>query len=159
MQIRPYQPQDLETIREITVEAFTGVSIDEGIEHEFGIVNGHDWKWRKGRHIDVDTQRDPKGIFIVEIDGQIAGYITTWQDTDAGIGYIPNLAFRPEHRGKGLGRTLIEHALDYFRQCGITLAKIETLAQNDVGNHLYTSIGFKEVAHQVHFIADLTQNK
>jgi ribosomal protein S18 acetylase RimI-like enzyme len=38
----------------------------------------------------------------------------------------------------------------------LTHARIETLVQNGVGNHLYTSIGFREVARQIHFAIDLT---
>lgn len=156
MRIRPYQPEDLETLKAITVEAFHGVSIDEGIEREYGPINGHDWKWRKAGHVEADAKREPEGIFIVDIDGQIAGYISTWHDPEAGIGYIPNMAFKPEFRGQGMGRKLLEHALDHFRKLKLTLAKIETLEQNAVGNHLYTSLGFKEIVKQVHFVAPLS---
>jgi ribosomal protein S18 acetylase RimI-like enzyme len=38
---------------------------------------------------------------------------------------------------------------------GLTHAKIETLVQNDVGNALYTSLGFREVARQIHFAMKL----
>lgn len=155
MHIRPYQSSDLAVLREITVEAFDGVSIDQGIEREYGVVNGHDWRWRKARHIDEDAAREPEGIFVAEIDGQTVGYITTWQDRDAGIGHIPNIAFRREYRGRGLGRELISYALNHFRRCGLSHAKIETLVQNDVGKHLYESLGFREVARQIHFLAPL----
>tara|TARA_B100000029_G_scaffold454770_1_gene481508 strand:- start:769 stop:1365 length:597 start_codon:yes stop_codon:yes gene_type:complete len=157
VRVRPFESGDLETVKAITVEAFSGVSIDEAAEHVFGAVNGRDWKWRKARHIDADVARDVDGILVVESPaGEVIGYITTWQDLEAGIGYIPNLAFVPEWRGRGLGRMLIERALDRFRANGLACAKIETLAQNEVGHHLYTSIGFQEVARQVHFFADLT---
>tara|TARA_R110002111_G_scaffold256015_1_gene322666 strand:- start:1589 stop:2083 length:495 start_codon:yes stop_codon:yes gene_type:complete len=156
MKIRPYQPEDLAILKEITVEAFQGVSIDEGIEREYGIVNGHDWKWRKAGHVEADAQREPEGIFVAEVAGRIAGYISTWHDPDAGIGYIPNLAFVPECRGQGMGRKLLEYALDHFRRLNLSLAKIETLEQNAIGNHLYTSLGFKEIVKQVHFVAPLT---
>ena len=159
MEIRPYRPGDLEVIKEITVEAFSGVSIDEAAELVYGPINGRDWKWRKARHIDADVARDVEGILVVEVEGTVVGYITTWQDTEAGIGYIPNLAFVPEWRGKGLGRRLIVEALDRFRAAGLSHAKIETLAQNEVGHHLYTSIGFREVARQVHFFADLSKSQ
>jgi ribosomal protein S18 acetylase RimI-like enzyme len=155
MLIRPYRPADLPTLKAITVEAFDGVSIDQGIEREFGPVNGHDWRWRKARHLDDDAAREPEGIFVAEHDGQIVGYITTWQDRAAGIGHIPNLAIAASFRGQGLGRQLIEHALEHFRKCGLSHAKIETLVQNDVGNHLYRSLGFREVARQIHFVARL----
>lgn len=155
MHIRPYQSDDLPALKQITVDAFDGVSIDQGIERLFGPVHGHDWRWRKARHLDDDAARDPDGIFVAEDDGRIVGYITTWHDREAGLGYIPNLAILADCRGRGLGRRLIEHALDHFRRLGLTHARIETLEQNAIGNHLYPSLGFREVARQVHFCADL----
>ena len=155
MHIRPYQPSDLETLKLLTTEGFVGVSIDHGIHEQFGAINGHDWQWRKARHIDDDVARDSAGVFVAEDSGQIVGYITTWQDPEAGIGHIPNLAVASLHPNLGLGRRLIVHALDHFRNWGLSHAKIETLAQNAVGNHLYPSLGFVEVARQVHFVARL----
>ena len=155
MLIRPYRPEDLPVLKKIMVEAFEGVSIDQGIELEFGPVNGHDWKWRKARHLDDDVARDADGILVAETDGEIVGFISTWQDKEAGIGHIPNISIIPEQRGKGLGRRLIDMALDRFRQSGLTHAKIETLVQNPIGKHLYPSTGFREVARQIHFVADL----
>ena len=95
MIIRSYQPADLPLLKAITVEAFTGVSIDHGIEAQFGPINGHDWKWRKARHLNDDAARDPTGIFVAENEGRVVGYITTWQDREAGIGHIPNIAITP----------------------------------------------------------------
>ena len=155
MHIRPYQPSDLAALKRITSEGFSGVSIDHGIEQAFGLINGHDWRWRKERHIDADVAREATGVFVADDNGQVVGYITTWQDHEAGIGHIPNLAVAATHRNLGLGRTLIQYALHHFRNCGLTHAKIETLAQNAVGNHLYPSLGFVEVAQQVHFVAKL----
>ncbi len=158
MKIREYQPEDLSVLKEITVEAFQGVSIDEGIEREFGTINGHDWKWRKARHVEADAQREPTGIFIAEVDNKVVGYISTWHDPEASIGYIPNMAFVPECRGQGMGRKLLEYALDHFRKLGLALAKIETLEKNAIGNHLYTSLGFQEIVKQTHFVAPLTRS-
>lgn len=153
--IRPFCTEDLPTLKRITVDAFTGVSMDEGMERLYGEINGRDWRWRKARHLDDDVARDASGIFVAEVDGCVAGGITTWQDRAAGIGHIPNLAVDARFRGQGLGRKLIEHALKHFRDNGLTHAKIETLVQNEVGQHLYTSLGFREVARQIHFVAPL----
>ena len=155
MTIRPFRPEDLPRLKEITVEAFDGVSIDQGIEQRFGEINSRNWQWRKARHLDADVQTDSAGIFVLEIDGAVAGCITTRLDRDAGIGLIPNLAIAPEYRGQGWGRKLMQHALERFRREGMTHVRIETLAQNDVGNHLYQSLGFHEVARQIHFCAKL----
>src|SRR3954471_12998506 len=111
MHIRPFIAADVPQLKRLTIEGFSGVSIDHGIEQAFGVINGHDWRWRKARHIDEDVARDPAGVFVAEEEGQIVGYITTWRDAAAGIGHIPNLAVAETHRNQGLGRKLIEHVL------------------------------------------------
>ena len=159
MQIRPFRPTDLPRLKEITVDAFDGVSIDQALERAFGLINGHNWQWRKARHLDEDVEREAEGIFVAEENGRIVGCITTWMDREAGVGHIPNLAFSREARGKGYGRQLIEFALERFHEYGLTHARIETLVQNDVGNHLYQSVGFREMARQIHFAVDLTTGR
>lgn len=150
--IRPFEASDLNRLMEITVEAFEPVSIDRNLEEQTGgPINGRDWRWRKAKHIEADARREPEGIFVAEQDGGIVGYITTWHDREAGVGNIPNLAVTAECRGQGAGRRLIEHALDHFRKLGLAYARIETLEQNPVGQALYPSLGFREIARQVHY--------
>ena len=81
--------------------------------------------------------------------------MTTWTDEASGIGHIPNIAVRVGFQGMGIGRRLIDHALDGFRSPGMTHAKIETLETNAVGYGLYTSMGFEELVSQVHFLKRL----
>lgn len=155
IEIRAYRPDDLPAIKQLTVDSFVGVTLEQNVEKCLGILHGHDWKWRKARHLDEDAQANPEGIFVAEQDDEVVGYITTRVDAEAGKGRIPNLAVAASMRGQGLGRMLIEHAVEYFRSKGLSYAMIETMAQNDVGNHLYPSCGFEEVARQVHFARKL----
>jgi hypothetical protein len=39
----------------------------------------------------------------------------------------------------------------------MTIAKIETLEQNLIGRHLYPSLGFVEVARQIHYAMPLPE--
>jgi GNAT superfamily N-acetyltransferase len=149
--IRPYQPGDLETLRQITVESFASVSLEDLVEKKFGLLHGHDWRWRKARHIDDDVKANAEGTFVAEADGQILGYITTALDREAGKARIPNLAVAAAARGQGLGRRLIQHALEYARREGMAYAMIETIAGNETGEHLYPSCGFVEIGRQIHF--------
>lgn len=149
--IRVYRPDDLAGIKQLTVEAFAGVTLEQNVETALGVLHGHDWRWRKARHIDEDVAANPTGVFVAEARGRLAGYISTRVDRKSGQGRIPNLAVTAEFRGQGLGHRLIEHALDYFRHEGLAFAMIETMAQNQAGQHLYPACGFVEVARQVHF--------
>jgi ribosomal protein S18 acetylase RimI-like enzyme len=155
-QIRPYQLQDLPALQEITAICFEKVSIDRNIEQAFGAIGGHDWRWRKARQIEADVAGDhARGVLVAEVEGQVVGYVTCRVDPESRIGWIPNLAVIPEHQGEGVGRLLLEAALEHLRQAGMECAKIETLEQNPVGPTFYPSLGFREVARQIHYLMRL----
>lgn len=153
--IRPFRPADLPRLQEITLAAFPGVSLDQTIEEKFGEQNGHDWRWRKARHIELETTANPAGAFVAEEDGRIVAYVTTSLDRAAGYGRIANLAVIAELRGRGVGRQLIAHALEWFRAEGLSYALIESMSHNEVGRGLYTSVGFQEIGQLVHYAMKL----
>lgn len=149
--IRHYRSDDLPVLRQITVDSFGSVALDQMLEDRLGIWNGRSWQDRKAENIDDDCTVNPAGCFVAERDGVILGYITTRVDFLNSIGSIPNLAVVEQARGLGLGRRLIHHALDYFRENGLKVAKIETMASNVIGQNLYPSCGFVEIGRKVHF--------
>jgi len=155
MKIRPFQEADREAIKAITAICFEGVGIDYNIEQQYGLINGMDWRARKVRHIDDDIAANVAGIFVAEEAGEVIGYITTRVDQASQIGSIPNLGVLPGFRGAGIGRQLIETATAYATAQGMRFLRIETLAQNQIGQHLYPSCGFQEIAQQIHFIKPL----
>ncbi len=156
--IRPLQVTDRPALRRLTIAAFEGVSIDHNIDVRLGSVAGRDWRYRKSRDIDRDIDELGAEVAVARDDekGELVGYVTMQSDLDTRIGWIHNLAVAQQARGQGLGRRLIEHALAHFRSAGMTIAKIETLEQNAVGRHLYPSVGFVEVARQIHYAIALS---
>ena len=155
MLIRLYQPSDLIELHRITIEGFEGTAIDQNVEKALGILGGHDWRWRKARHVDEDVAANPSGVFVAEENGVVLGYISTRLDREAQKGRIPNLAVDKAARGSGIGRLLIEHALAYFRREGMAFAMIETMINNPIGQHLYPSCGFVEAGRQIHYAKKL----
>ena len=156
--IRPFRPDDLPRLQEITAQTFGPVSIDRNMEQLLGPFGQGGWQGRKVAAIADDCLLQPDGVFVAETqDGQVAGYVTTRLNSVSRIGWIPNLAVDPAWQGKGLGRALLQHAIDFFRESGMEVAKIETLEQNPIGQQLYPSLGFKEVARQIHFAMRLNE--
>ena len=149
--IRGYVEDDLARLQEITTQAFGPVSIDKNMESLFGSFGSGNWSTRKASAIADDCHIHPAGVFVVEDATHIVGYVTTRLNQVTKIGWILNLAVVSEHRSKGLGRALLEHAIAYFRAEYMQIAKIETLEQNPIGQSLYPSLGFVEVARQVHY--------
>ncbi len=74
------------------------------------------------------------------------GYCATVQGVmDRGpIGAIQNLGVVPSHRGLGLGRALVHHALEGFRQAGLARAYLEVTADNNRAVRLYREVGFRK---------------
>lgn len=153
--IRPYQPADLAELKRLTIESFSGIAIDQRLEQRFGELAGHDWTWRKARQIDEDVTANPAGVFVAEEAGRVLGFISTRVDREAAKGRIPNLAVDAAARGQGLGRKLIQHALDYLRREGMAVVMIETMENNAIGQRLYPSFGFEEVGRQIHYAMKL----
>lgn len=155
MNIRPYQEADRASILEITEICFEPVSIDRNIEKRFGLIGGHDWAWRKRRAVAAELDSNPGDVFVADVDGACAGYITTRLDPDTRVACIPNLAVNPAFQKHGLGRKLIDAAVAHARSRGMRCLKIETLDQNVVGQRFYPAYGFTEVARQVHYAMPL----
>ena len=97
----------------------------------------------------------PETFIVAERDGEIVGYIMCRIESGlSGIGFTPlsfskkghiiSIAVLPEHRGKGLGRALIEKALE-------TMAKVynakscylEVRVSNEPAIKLYKKVGFE----------------
>ena len=112
-------------------------------------------KERKAEQISEDVEANPQGVFVAEEGGQILGYLTTRINCETAVGRIVNLAVDAEHRRKGIAKALFEAAFGYFRAQGMVYTKIEALEQNEIGLSFYPSLGYEEVAKQVHYFMKL----
>jgi ribosomal protein S18 acetylase RimI-like enzyme len=154
--IRPATEQDVESIRTLTAEHFEGVSIDRNIEATFGELNHQSWHAHKWTDMCAVWERQGMGgTFVAEQDCQVVGYVQNAVHEHSAKGQILNIVVHRDLQARGLGRALIEHAMDWFRQIGLKHAQIETLEQNPVGQHLYPTCGFKEVARQIYYVTEL----
>jgi ribosomal-protein-alanine N-acetyltransferase len=73
-------------------------------------------------------------------DETIVGYICSMLVLDEGT--ILNVAVRPESRGRGIGRLLVEAALHEFRTLGAAFVALEVRPTNLAAFSLYESLGF-----------------
>ncbi len=154
--VRSYQEADRAALKDITRAAFHDASLDRLCEDRWGQLGGTPWWQRKQGAIDADCNAYPLGIFVAETEaGEVVGYITSRLWPEVATGWIANLAVHPDHQRQGLARRLMQAALDHFREQGMTHARIETLASNEAGRHLYPAMGFEELAQQIHYTMDL----
>jgi len=85
----------------------------------------------------VYLKHDPDGCFVAVADNQPVGMVTTTCFGQSG--WVGNLIVEPEFRSRGIGRTLMEHAIDCLHSKGAKTARLEA---DPPGVPLYRKLGF-----------------
>ncbi len=90
----------------------------------------------------------PEGFFVAEVSGRPVGFIAVnpdWRDRERGkVLEIHEVVVDPAWRGKGVGRRLMEHALDLGRSLGREVASLWVGEGNVRAIAWYRSLGFRE---------------
>lgn len=89
--------------------------------------------------------KPPEGInLILEVDGKAAGMLAIWKLTD-NMGEVHRMWIRPEYRGNGYSKPLLHKILEEGRKFGFTTFRLATPKFAHAAQHLYRSVGFKEI--------------
>ena len=120
--IRKMRLSDWERFHEISTDIFGDEEIKE------------DWFARR---------IDQGGFFALEVGGHLSGMLFVAPFGDDG-GYIQSVGVAREQQGKGYGKLLMEHALEWFKSKGtVRYVHLFTQESNATAQGLYTQFGFK----------------
>ncbi len=94
----------------------------------------------------------PRGIlFLVKADGEFVGCAALRPIENATTCELKRMFLRPDYRGRGIGKAIVEKSLERARQLGYKTMKLDTIGYKmpwAVG--LYQSYGFRETAPYNH---------
>lgn len=89
----------------------------------------------------------PEDVLVAELDGEVVGYVTVRRPTtlasNSHVQQIQGLAVAPEHRRRGIGRVLVEAAVDEARRRGARKITLRVLGSNPDAMRLYRACGFE----------------
>ena len=97
-----------------------------------------------------EIEPDPRNHLVVaEVDGRLAGLLQlTLIPTLSRLGGLRGgVRVAAEHRGQGVGRALIEHALERCREAGCTLVQLTTDTSRADALRFYEGLGFTASHH------------
>ena len=92
--------------------------------------------------ISVYLARNPGTCFVAEEQGDIVGAILSGHDGRRG--YIYHTAVSPKYQRQGIGRQLVESALNALRSQGINKVGLVVFSKNEAGSAFWEKMGFKE---------------
>ena len=85
-------------------------------------------------------RRNPNTSFVAVDDGRVIGTILAGHDGRRGI--FHHVSVLPEHRGQGIGRMLVDSAMEALRKEGINKVLLVVFDHNENGNAFWEHMGF-----------------
>lgn len=125
MELRVMVPEDYDGIHALWMSC-KGMGLNDVDDSREGI----------GRFL----RRNPATCFVALEDDAIVGCIMAGHDGRRG--YIYHTAVKPECRGRGIGRALVEAALTALREERISKVALVAFSRNEAGNAFWERMGF-----------------
>ena len=106
-----------------------------------------DWRAAQAAVVERCCADESADVAVAEVQGRVVGFVVTARRTEdaAEIGEVDLLAVDPDHQGRGVGRALLDAALEQVRRYGVDLAVVAT--GGDEGHAparaLYEGAGFR----------------
>lgn len=88
----------------------------------------------------------PEGrLLLARCENKPAGCVAFYK-MEEGVCELKRLYVRPDHKGKGVGKALFEHALAEAKAEGYTMMRLDSLRRLEEAGKLYAHYGFREIA-------------
>ncbi|NDJ25534.1 GNAT family N-acetyltransferase [Nostoc sp. B(2019)] len=129
MRIEPYEDNQLDTIKSLSLRAWSPVfdsiqkAMDIEVYHSF-YPDG--WRVSQLNAVEsVCTTADMKVWVAIDSDSTV-GFVAVKLHSDSSMGEIYMIAVDPDYQRQGIGAALVEFALNWMKAAGMSVAMVET---------------------------------
>lgn len=136
--IRSSSVRDLETLAAIARDSFTSTRFfaDPYLDNQKASDLYQIWLTKSM------TTNYADRVLVAEVNHNSVGFVTCHVDKGAGTGQIGLVALAKSAQGKGLSQTMLQHALEWFRDQELTSVSVVTQGHNIAAQRLYQRCGF-----------------
>ena len=147
MRIEPYDPCHLDAVIRLSLRAWTPVfdSLQEAMNADvYRAFYPDDWRVSQQKAVEeVCADADTKVWVALDSDSTV-GFVAVKLHSESSMGEIYMVAVDPDYQRQGIGTALMEVALDWMKDVGMSVAMVET--GGDPGHaparHAYEKVGF-----------------
>ena len=126
-QIRPFQPNDINELVQLTLLAFEPIfkSFAQILGSQIYPILYPDWRKSQTDGVERLSHNEKVNLWVAEVGGKVIGFIAFELYEDQ-TGEIQLLAVHPEYQNHGIGTQLNTFALQKMKAAGIKLAIVAT---------------------------------
>ena len=138
MSVRDYKPSDLDRCRSLWAE-MTQHHRDIYDDPSIGGDN-------PGLEFDKHLSRvGPERIWVATSGKDIVGLVSLIQDDEQAE--VEPIVVSTQHRGRGIGQELLNHAIEEARRLGVLCLSVKPVARNEEAISFFYDTGFKALGH------------
>lgn len=99
-----------------------------------------------GNNLEEIIAHENSHLFFLLKDEEIAGMLTLgiYYSPTGGKAWVEDVVVDKEHRGQGLSKQLVAHAIEFVKTHRIPLLMLTSNPAREAANKLYQSLGFEQ---------------
>jgi RimJ/RimL family protein N-acetyltransferase len=123
-----------------------------GREEERWILASEGWRsiGDERRYLKTVLRHPDAAVFVAEDDGVVVGRLSLSRDPHPASRHVADLGLMVavSHRGKGIGRMLLEEAVKWSRMSEVRKLELHVFPWNEPALRLYESFGFEREGYR-----------
>jgi len=139
LQIRVATPADASALVELAREV--------GSEPEGWLISTSEWRGAgdERRYLRALRRSRDAAVFVAEAPAGIVGRLSVGRDPHPASSHVADLGLMvaKSHRRLGIGRALLDEAVEWARGAGVTKLELHVFPHNEPALRLYESFGFR----------------
>jgi RimJ/RimL family protein N-acetyltransferase len=149
--VRPAEPSD--------AAALVALARAVGVEPGGWLLTSDRWRSAgdERRFLRSVRGHPDAAVFVAEADGAVVGRLSLSRDPHPASRHVADLGLMVEagHRRRGIGRALLERAVEWARGAGVKKLELHVFPWNEPALRLYEAFGFeREGLRRGHYLRD-----
>jgi RimJ/RimL family protein N-acetyltransferase len=127
-----------------------------GAEPEGWLISDSPWRsvGQERRYLRAVRRHPDAAVFVAETESRVVGRLSVARDPHPASRHVADLGLMVAvgFRGRGIGRALLERAVEWARSAGVRKLELHVFPHNEPAISLYESFGFvREGFRRAHY--------
>ncbi|BAC91352.1 GNAT family N-acetyltransferase [Gloeobacter violaceus] len=128
MRIEPFNAHQLEAVIRLSLRAWAPVfdSIQKVMDHDVYQNFYPDWRVSQRKAVEDVCSTEDTNVWVAIDAGSTVGFVAVKLHSEDSMGEVYMVAVDPDFQGQGIGTALMEFALNWLKDAGMSVAMVET---------------------------------